>query len=92
MSPPVQLTVALSPEAVDALADAVAARVFERLAQQPSATDDRWLTTREAADYLGVTVAALHKLTAARRIPFDQGGPGCKCYFRRADLDRWRAS
>lgn len=52
---------------------------------------DGWLTTRQAADHLGVTLNALHKLTAARAIPFEQDGPGCKCWFRRSDLDAWRA-
>ena len=92
MRPPLELTVALSAEALDALADAVAARLDERRAKQRDAADDRWLTTREAAAYLGMTVAALHKLTAARAIPFAQAGPGCRCYFRRVDLDGWRAS
>ena len=92
MRPPLELTVALSAEAIDALADAVAARLHDRLGDQRGAADDRWLTSREAAAYLGMTVAALHKLTAARAIPFEQAGPGCRCYFRRADLDRWRAS
>lgn len=92
MRPPLELTVALSAEAIDALADAVAARLHERLGDQRDAADDRWLTTREAAAYLGMTVAALHKLTAARQIPFEQTGPRCRCYFKRGDLDRWRAS
>ena len=91
MRPPLELTVALSADAIDALADAVAARLHEGRGDQRDAADDRWLTTREAAGYLGMTVAALHKLTAARAIPFEQAGPGCRCYFRRADLDRWRA-
>jgi hypothetical protein len=34
---------------------------------------------------------ALHKLTAARSIPFAQpGGPNGRCYFKREDLDQWR--
>jgi len=55
-----------------------------------TATDDRWLPTREAAAYLGISVAALHKLTAARSIRFEQSSPGAKCWFRRSDLDRYR--
>jgi excisionase family DNA binding protein len=51
---------------------------------------DGWLTTKQAADYLGMTANALHKLTAARTIPFEQDAPGGKCWFRCSDLDAWR--
>jgi excisionase family DNA binding protein len=52
--------------------------------------DDRWLGTREAALYLGLSVNALHRLTAARAIPFEQDAPGSKCFFLRSELDAWR--
>lgn len=51
---------------------------------------DGWMTTAEAAVYLGLTVAALHRLTAARTVPFEQDVPGGKCWFKRSDLDDWR--
>jgi hypothetical protein len=51
---------------------------------------DRWLTTREAAGHLGISVHALHKLTAARAIAFEQSAPGAKCWFRQRDLDAYR--
>jgi excisionase family DNA binding protein len=56
--------------------------------EQPAA--DRWMNSREAAAYLGLTRAALHRHTAARTIPFTQDAPGGKCWFSRADLDAWR--
>ena len=49
-----------------------------------------WMTSREAAAYLGLTLPALHRLTAARALPFEQDAPGGKCWFHRADLDAWR--
>jgi len=49
-----------------------------------------WMTSREAATYLGLTLPALHRLTAARAVPFEQDSPGGKCWFNRADLDTWR--
>jgi excisionase family DNA binding protein len=49
-----------------------------------------WMTSREAAAYLGLTLPALHRLTAARALPFEQDAPGGKCWFQRADLDAWR--
>lgn len=51
---------------------------------------DGWITSREAAAYLGLTLPALHRLTAARALPFEQDVPGGKCWFHRADLDAWR--
>jgi excisionase family DNA binding protein len=52
--------------------------------------DDRWMTAKEAADYLALPVSTLHKLTAARAIPFEQDMAGGKLYFKRSALDRWR--
>jgi hypothetical protein len=51
---------------------------------------DKWLDARRAAAYVGLSLNALHKLTAARDIPFHQDGPGCKLWFRRPELDEWR--
>jgi excisionase family DNA binding protein len=56
--------------------------------EQPTAVG--WMTSREAATYLGLTLTALHRLTAARAVPFAQDAPGGKCWFNRADLDDWR--
>ena len=71
------------------LADQVAAVVLERLSSnQPESVD--WLDCRHAAEYLGVHRDTLRKLAAERAIPSEQDGPGCKLYFRRADLDAWR--
>jgi excisionase family DNA binding protein len=58
----------------------------------PAPVEDRWLSTREAATYVGKSVSAMHRLTAERAIPFEQDAPGGKCWFRRADLDAWRRS
>jgi excisionase family DNA binding protein len=56
--------------------------------EEPAASG--WMASREAAAYLGLTLAALHRLTAARAVPFEQDAPGGKCWFNRADLDTWR--
>lgn len=73
----------------DALAE-LATRLAPFLRRPDSADDGGWLCTREAAEYLGITANALHKLTAARAIPFEQEGPNAKCWFRRSELDAWR--
>lgn len=51
---------------------------------------DRWLSTREAAEYAGTTANALHKAMAAREVNFEQDTPGGKTWFKRADIDAWR--
>ena len=51
---------------------------------------DRWLSTREAAEYAGTTANALHKAMAAREVNFEQDTPGGKAWFKRADIDAWR--
>jgi hypothetical protein len=56
---------------------------------------DSWMGTRAAADYLGMTTNAVHRMTAKGHvpggIPFEQpAGPGGKCYFQRSRLDAWR--
>jgi excisionase family DNA binding protein len=76
----------------DASLDRLADRVAKKLAPlfSTSAADVGWLTTRQAAEYLGLTAAALHRHTAARTISFVQDAPGGRCWFKRADLDQWR--
>lgn len=85
------LALDLPPEVVERLADAVAERVLARLEGTDGGMDpERWMDTRDAAAYLGTTPNALHKLTSARTVPFEQDGPGAKCWFTRRDLDAWR--
>lgn len=79
-------SVRVTPEFIDAVAERVAAL----LGDQHAAQSDRWMSTKDAAVYLGLTPNALHKLTAARSIPFAQDTPGGKCWFLRSDLDAWR--
>lgn len=71
------------------LADRVAAAVVAQLTV-PKSGPDEWLDCRRAADYLGIHRDTLRKLAAERAVPAEQDGPGCKLFFRRADLDEWR--
>lgn len=92
---PENLSLSLSPHALDALADAVAERVAVRLADllhEQRQSSDSWLDSKQAASYLGVSLSTVHRLTAARAIPFEQSAPGAKCWFRKALLDAWRSS
>jgi hypothetical protein len=78
---------------LDALIERLAPRVAEIVVERLLAiveSPDRWLTSVEAADYLGLTVYALDKLCAARVVPFEQDKRGGKRWFKTADLDGWR--
>jgi hypothetical protein len=77
---------ASDPQALDTLAEHLAPRIADR----PPAQQDGWLDTTGAAEYAGLSLPAIHKHTAARTIPFEQDGPGCRCWFKRSELDAWR--
>lgn len=51
---------------------------------------DRWMTTREAADYLRLTVDRVHRLTSNGDIPHSRIGRSLR--FDRLDLDAWMRS
>jgi hypothetical protein len=72
------------------VARASAIKLAPHLPSAEPAVPDAWLNARGAAEYLGLTLHALHKLTAARRIPFEQDCPNGKLWFKRSKLDGWR--
>ncbi|HXW59443.1 MAG TPA: helix-turn-helix domain-containing protein [Solirubrobacteraceae bacterium] len=90
MSEPAALRILLDDETVERLAAGIAQRLGLPASSISITDSDRWLSSREAAGHLGITLAALHRLTAARRVPFAQDAPGCRCWFRRSELDAWR--
>jgi excisionase family DNA binding protein len=47
-----------------------------------------FLTTKEAAAYLGMALSYLYKLTAKKSIPF-YTPTGKKIYFKKSELDEW---
>jgi hypothetical protein len=55
-----------------------------------TADQDRWMNSREAAEYAGTTRYALQKAMGAREVHFEQDAPGGKAWFKRADIDAWR--
>jgi hypothetical protein len=85
------IVASLDGPALDALADLLAPKLEQRL-KPATAAEDGWLDTKRAAAYLGLSVNALHKLTSECAIPFEQEGPGCKAWFKRSELDAWRAA
>ena len=76
---------------LDRLADRVADAIIERLGGERGQHDE-WLDSRQAAGYLGLHRDTLRRLAAARAIPAEQDGRGCRLFFRRAALDQWRRS
>jgi hypothetical protein len=73
---------------IDGLADRVATRVRAQTSQAGPA--DGWLDSSRAAEYLGLSLPALHRLTCERRIAFSQERAGGKCWFKRSHLDAFR--
>jgi len=61
-------------------------------APEPPPEPDRWLSTKEAAEYAGTSPNVLHKAMAAREIHFEQDAPRSPAWFRREDIDAWRRS
>lgn len=80
---------------IDALLDRLAERVAEAvITRLGGERDDRdeWFDSRQAAEYLGLHRDTLRRLAAARAIPAEQDGRGCRLFFRRTVLDEWRQS
>lgn len=77
-------------ELLGQLADLVAEKLATRIGASTGEEDDCWLDTRRAAEYLGVHRDTVRRLAAERVLPAEQVAAGCKLYFRRRDLDRWR--
>ena len=77
---------------IDRLVDRMAAEVVARLENDSADRGDEWLDSRQAAEYLGLHRDTLRRLAAARAIPTEQDGRGCKLFFLRSALDEWRQS
>jgi excisionase family DNA binding protein len=75
----------LSPEELAELARRLAPYLVE-----PNRSEDHWLTTREAARYLGVGLSELQRKAACGEVKSEQNVPNGKRYFRASDLDAWR--
>jgi excisionase family DNA binding protein len=79
------LSLMTSDEALDRLADLIAARIESRM------STPEWLDSKSAARYLSVTPKALYHYIDRRGLPSHQDEPGGKLWFKRSELDTWRA-
>lgn len=55
---------------------------------QKQVSEAKYLTAKETANYIGVSVNYLYKLTSGHKIPFYNPTPR-KLIFKRSDLDEW---
>ena len=93
--PPSDHTLADTGSVIDALLDRLADRVADAVVSRRGGDRvdrDEWFDSRQAAHYLGLHRDTLRRLAAARAIPSEQDGPGCRLFFRRTMLDEWRRS
>jgi excisionase family DNA binding protein len=79
---------------IDRLVERVAAAVVARLESDGGDRGDEWFDSAQAAEYLGLHRDTLPRLAAARAIPTEQDGRGCKLFLssiraRRVASDRW---
>ena len=78
-------SVVLSQDVVEAIAERAAQIVLERESRTTGWPE--WMGVETAARYLDISPERVRKLQARRLIPYHQEGPGCRVFFRRAELD-----
>jgi len=74
-------------QGLDALADAIAERVFQRLTAAQESNKGRLLDVRAAAEYIGRTPSSLRHLIAKKTIPCVRRDG--RVQLDRQDLDNW---
>lgn len=79
------LSLTLSPDALDAVADALADRLA---ALMPTGNGSDWMTSAEAVEYLRLpSLDSLHRLTGSGAIPHRKVHG--RCLFSKSELDAW---
>jgi excisionase family DNA binding protein len=83
-----QPSIPIPSDVLNAIAERVADIVIERLGEELRPTNGRWMRTREAAEYLGLTRSALYsRIGDVPHHKIDR-----LLLFKRDDLDAWLAS
>jgi len=66
-------------------------RLATRLRPHLRGERDGWLDAKQAAEYAGTTVPAVHTAVSRGTLtPSSQSKPGGRLYFTREALDEWR--
>jgi excisionase family DNA binding protein len=73
---------------LDGLEEFVRSIVKEEVAALTERESDRWLTSDEAAEYLGIARSTLHDLVCDGRLP-RHGEKGHRLRFRQSELDAY---
>lgn len=79
----------MTPEEIDIMAEKVADRILARMT--PDLQGKEVLTTREASRYLGISESRIRHLCSKGLIPYHSNETRSRNYFKRSELDRWRA-
>jgi excisionase family DNA binding protein len=85
------VTIEIPAEVIEAIAQRAAELVLEQLATLSQSSGPRWLYgARAAADYLGLPLGKVQKLTAGGAIPHHRP-EGQRVMYRTDELDAWLA-
>lgn len=76
----------LDAASVEALADAVARRLEQRLSDGIGASSP-WMTAAQVAAYIGAPISRIRQLTMGNAIPLHRDGR--RVLFHRDEIDRW---
>jgi excisionase family DNA binding protein len=77
----------LPEEALEAVAERVAAMLRLSSEDRDDAGWPEWMGVETAARYLDVSPERVRKLQARGLLPYYQEGPGCRLFFNRRELD-----
>lgn len=67
-------------------------KMLQQLSQDSSKSAKEVMDSREVAQYLGVSPEYIRQLISQHKIPYFKNQSGTRNFFRRADIDNWRAS
>lgn len=73
---------------MEGLEELIEQKVAEALARARAREDDPWLTSAEAAEYLGLAVSTIHDLVNDGKLP-RHGGRKTRLRFRHSELDAY---
>lgn len=64
-------------------------KALEELTEGVKTAGKEYLTTKEAAELIGVSRSRVAQLVSSRKIPFYRNGNGLRNYFKRSELEEW---